>query len=73
MFLLKNILRVNDIVSALVETKGGNFSIKINCVSGDILDCSCGITNNAKRVRNRLMSLCMGVSYYQRIVLYGTR
>lgn len=59
MIVLKEIKRKGNIVSALVEASSESFSIKIDCVSGDILDCSCGITNNAKRARNRLMSLCV--------------
>lgn len=59
MIILKEIKRKGNIVSALVETSNGSFSIKINCISGDILNCSCEVTNNAKRARNRLMSLCV--------------
>ena len=59
MIRLKEIVRKDDIVSAIVEAKDEVFSIKINCINGDILDCSKDITNNAKRARNRLMSLCI--------------
>ena len=59
MIVLKEIKRTGNIVSALVEASSESFSIKIDCVSGDILNCSCDVTNNAKRARNRLMSLCI--------------